>query len=85
MEDAVKNLCTINTAISGNILHMAAKRKDIKVVTHEGDMTGITYGSLDLNHIRRMAASALNERGNPPYNPNEYLKPDAWKIYHEPV
>lgn len=38
------------------------------------------YKTLDYSQQRELATKELKKRGNPPYNPSEYLVKDNWKL-----
>jgi HEAT repeat protein len=78
-EEAIQELCKINTQISSNILHKISQRRDIKV-TISWSCNFFNEGNLSFESQREIAINELKRRGNPPYDPAAFLSEEAWKL-----
>jgi hypothetical protein len=78
--DALKQICTIKTKTSNNILQLISKRRDVNVVMEISCWRNFCYGDLSFDEQRKIAKDELEKRGNPPYDPSIYLRDEEWKI-----
>ncbi|MFB0564273.1 MAG: HEAT repeat domain-containing protein [Candidatus Aminicenantaceae bacterium] len=79
-DEAVCELCKINTPISANILHKILQRADIDVRSFWHPDGETHYEILSFESQRKIVKKELEQRGNPPYDPAAYLDKKAWKI-----
>lgn len=79
-EDAVRELCQIDTPVSTNILHKLAEIPDTKPLVQYEHALGISEHPVSFGRIREIARNELKRRGNPPYNPAAYLVDGAWRL-----
>ena len=70
--EAVKTLCSIKSSAASNILHLVAKRRDVKVF-----LSWCAFADeekVDFKEQREMALDELARRDSPPYDPSAFLK-----------
>jgi len=79
-EDAVRELCQINTPVSANILHKLAEIPDTEPLVQKEHAMGIREELVSFGRIREIARNELKRRGNPPYDPAAYLVDGAWRL-----
>jgi len=78
-DEAIENICKINTSVSSNILNLVLQKQDITetVYTDDVDNPHIPYSYEKLTSFKQQrdkAADELRKRGNPVYDSNYYLK-----------
>lgn len=75
---AIDKLCSINTHISNNILHILSKKRTFTVYVSDG----CTYGNVEesFEFQRKKAEDELKRRGNPTYDSSIYLNKEAWNL-----
>ncbi len=71
--DSITRLCSMNSPVSSNILHLVAKKRDItiRVCRYCNDWGDEIWSFKD---ERNQALNELRRRGNPPYQPEAYYK-----------
>jgi|GEM_PF-1368506 len=77
--DAVKSLSEIDTPISSNLLHKVMERPDPKL-PHLSPRSRSQMTTVVMWEAEEAAKRALEERGNPPYDPSVYLDEAAWTL-----
>jgi len=78
---ALDRLRDLKTAISNNLLHLVARRKDVEKRVEEIPSWDIWRNKiLSFEDQRRRAVEELEKRGNPTYDMLTYLNREAWRI-----
>ena len=81
IKEAIKELCTMKTPVSDNLLHFASELKDKEVTVAWGwNISSPVKETISMEEVRSAARAELILRGNPPYDEAHYLAKDAWKI-----
>ncbi|MFC2173334.1 HEAT repeat domain-containing protein [Acidobacteriota bacterium] len=78
--EALKKLSVLSSLVAHNLLHKVAGRKDLDVLTGKDQNGRDRFEPLNFDPMRRLASQELEKRNSPPYNPDEYLDEEAWKI-----
>jgi hypothetical protein len=72
---ATKRICNIKSPITSNLLHLVIQKKAIFYSTPIKDgFASAEKKKLDFHLQRNIAKEELENRGNPPYQPNAYFK-----------
>jgi HEAT repeat protein len=77
--EAVKALCALDTPVSSNILHKVFEKTNVKVEVSHTEFDA-EYRELQFDQEKNLALKALQERGDPSYNPEFYIGKSAWKL-----
>lgn len=82
MQDAIEELCRINTPISSNLLYLIAKRDQLSLtkacVVRNRVAKFIKEKSVEIISQKETANRELSKRGNPPYKQKLYEDPKSW-------
>jgi tetratricopeptide (TPR) repeat protein len=70
-ESAIKQLCKEKTPLTSNILHKIQNKQDFCIKT--GNCTSYSEKTISFSAEREMARKELEQRGNPPFNQNNYF------------
>lgn len=79
-DKALNMLCSIESPVSSNILHLVTRKKDltVPVSTANGEVMGTA--ELSFRSQRERAEAELRRRGSPSYDTQVFLDRHAWNI-----
>lgn len=77
--EAVKALCGIHSPVSSNILHKVLGKTNVEVEVRHTEF-GSEYEELKFDLERELAKQALQDRGDPAYDPGIYVQTGAWTL-----
>lgn len=72
-DNAIKSLCGAKSPVTSNILHFVARKRDVSVFMDNGSGSSWTH-TVSFNSQRSKALSELENRGNPPYEPQLFFQ-----------
>jgi len=74
-EAAVHALCSVDSPVTSNVLHLVAQLKDLSIAWNPNCL-GDKY-EVSRETLRNLAREELARRGNPPYRPEAYLRTEC--------